>query len=119
MKILLAAARAGGMGPGGRLGLWARATVAGRDTRQTTERRTKPMALNEIPPFPIHSSEMTVLARRKLLSQHEFAVIVFAASGISAHSRRVARATMTAAVEWSKKGKKTIVHQDCCNSKLR
>ncbi len=77
------------------------------------------MALNEIPPFSIHSSEMTVRARRKLLSQHEFAVVIFAASGISAHSRSVARARVTAAVEWSKKGKKMILHQDGCSSKLR
>jgi hypothetical protein len=77
------------------------------------------MALNGIPPFGVHSTKMTVRAGRKLLSQHEFAVLVFAASGISAHSRSVARARFTAAIEWSKKGKTTILHQDCCSSKLR
>ena len=77
------------------------------------------MAFNGIPSFPIHSSEMTVRAGLKLLSQHEFAVIVFAASGISAHSRGVARARVTVAVEWSNKGRKTILHQDCCGPKLR
>jgi hypothetical protein len=77
------------------------------------------MALNGIPPFGVHSTKMAVRAGRKLLSQHEFSVIVFAASGISARSRRVAKARFTTAVEWSKKGKKTILHQDCCSSKLR
>jgi hypothetical protein len=77
------------------------------------------MAFNGIPPFSVHSTEMTVRAGRKLLSQHEYAVIVFAASGVSAHSRSVARARMIAAVEWSNKGKKTILHQDCCSPKLR
>jgi hypothetical protein len=76
------------------------------------------MAFNGIPPFSVHLSEMAVLERLKSLSQHEFAVIVFAASGISAHSRKVARARFTCAVEWSKKGKKTILHQDCCSTKL-
>jgi hypothetical protein len=45
-------------------------------------------------------------------------VIIFAASGISAHSRVFKRARVTFAVEWSKKGKRTILHQDCCNPKL-
>lgn len=71
------------------------------------------MALNEIPPFSIHSAEMIVRDGRKFLSEQEFAVIIFAASGISAHSRRVARARITAVVEWSKKGKKTILHKGC------
>jgi hypothetical protein len=70
------------------------------------------MALNGIPPFSIHSAEMTVHSGRKFLSQHEFGVIVFAASGISAHSRLVARARITAVVEWSRKGKKSILHKD-------
>ena len=77
------------------------------------------MALNEIPPFGVHSTEMTVRAGRKLLSQQEFAVIVFAASGISARSRIVAGARFTTAVEWSRKGRKTILHQDCCSPKPR
>jgi len=64
------------------------------------------MDLNEIPPFAIHSSEMTVREGLKLLSQHEFVVIVFAASGISAHSRSAARAQVTAVIEWSKKRQK-------------
>lgn len=71
------------------------------------------MAFNGIPPFKIHSAEMTVHIGRKFLSQHEWAVIIFAASGISAHSRRVAKARITAVIEWSNKGKKTILHQDC------
>lgn len=77
------------------------------------------MAINGIPSFPIHSSMTAVSDGQRLLSQQEFAVIVFAASGISARSRRVAKARLTAMVEWSKKGKKTILHQDCCSSKLR
>lgn len=68
------------------------------------------MALKRIPAFSIHSAEVVVPIGPKFLSQHEFGVIVFAASGISAHSRMVAKARITAAVEWSKKGKKTIVH---------
>jgi hypothetical protein len=64
------------------------------------------MAFNGIPAFSIHSSEMTVREGLKLLSQHEFAVIVFAASGILAHSRSAAQAPVTAVIEWSKKGKK-------------
>lgn len=70
------------------------------------------MALKGIPPFRIHSAEITAHIGPKFLSQHEFGVIVFAASGISAHSRLVARARITAAVEWSRKGKKTILHKD-------
>ena len=75
------------------------------------------MDFSGIPAFPIHSSAMSVRDGLKLLSRHEFAVIVFAASGISAHSRTVARTQLTAVVEWSGKGKKTILHQDCCNPK--
>lgn len=77
------------------------------------------MDFNEIPPFPIMCTEMTVRTEQKFLSELEFVVVVFAATGIPAHSRRVARARLTFAVEWSKKGKKTILHQDCCNPKLR
>lgn len=77
------------------------------------------MALKGIPAFSIHSAEGPIPIGPKFLSEHEFGVIVFAASGISAHSRLVAKARITAAVEWSAKGKKTILHQDCCNPKLR
>jgi len=77
------------------------------------------MNFNEIPPFPIHCSEMTVRVGQKFLSEQEFVVVLFAATGISARSRRIARARLTFAVEWSDKGKKTILHQDCCNPKLR
>jgi hypothetical protein len=70
------------------------------------------MALKGIPPFSIHSAEMTVRSGQKSLCEQDFAVIVFAASGISAHSRRVATARITAVVEWSNKGKKTILHKD-------
>jgi hypothetical protein len=76
------------------------------------------MDLNEIPPFSVHCTEMTVRTGPKFLSEQEFAVIIFAASGISAHSRVSKRARVTFAVEWSKKGKRTILHQDCCNPKL-
>jgi len=66
---------------------------------------------------------MTVSTGRKFLSEQEFSVVVFAATGIPARSRRVAKARLTLAVEWSDKGKKTILHQnccgDCCNPKLR
>ena len=71
------------------------------------------MALKGIPAFSIHSAEKMVRIGPKFLSQHEFGVIVFAASGISAHSRLVAKARITAAVEWSSKGKKTILHKGC------
>lgn len=81
------------------------------------------MGFNEIPPFPIYCTEMTVRTGQKFFSEQEFAVVVFAATGISANSRRVARARVTFAVEWSNEGKKTILHQDwdkdCCNPKLR
>jgi len=77
------------------------------------------MDSNEIFPFSAHCDAATVPSGQKLLSQYEFAVIIFAASGISAHSRVFKRARVTAAVEWSKKGKKTILHQDCFNPKLR
>lgn len=77
------------------------------------------MDFNEIPPFPISCTEMTVRTGQKFLSEVEFAVVVFAATGIPACSRRVARARLTFAVEWSNKGKRTILHQDCCNPKLR
>jgi hypothetical protein len=74
---------------------------------------------NDIPPFPISCTEMTVRVGEKLLSEQEFVMVLFAATGISAGSRRVARASQTFAIEWSDKGKKTILHQDCCNPKLR
>ena len=77
------------------------------------------MDLNEIPPFAVHCATVSVHDAQKFLSQYEFGVIVCAASGISAHSRVSKRARVTFAVEWSKKGKKTILHQDCCNPKLR
>jgi hypothetical protein len=77
------------------------------------------MDLNEIPAFPIQCAEMTVRIGQKFLSELEFGVVVFAATGIPARSRRVTKARFTFAVEWSEKGKKTILHQDCCNSKLR
>ena len=70
------------------------------------------MALDGIPAFSIHTSTMAVRVRPKLLSEQEFAVVVFAASGISPHSRSAAKARITAVVEWSAKGKKSIVHQD-------
>ena len=77
------------------------------------------MDFNEIPAFPVQCTTVTARERPKFLSQHEFAVVVCAASGISAHSRVYKRARVTFAVEWSKKGKKTILHQDCCNPQLR
>lgn len=55
----------------------------------------------------------------KCLSEQEFRVIICAASGVSANSRVFKRARVTFAVEWSRKGKRTILHQDCCNPKLR
>lgn len=77
------------------------------------------MDSNEIFPFSAHCDAVTVGSDQKFLSQYEYVVIIFAATGISAQSRSVARARVTAAVEWSKKGKRTILHQDCCNPKLR
>ena len=71
------------------------------------------MALDGIPAFSIHTSKMRVRVRPKLLSEQEFAVTVFAASGISANSRSAAKVRITAMVEWSDKGKKSILHQDC------
>ena len=94
------------------------ARFSDRDSRLSDARRTKLMDLNEIPSFPISCTEMTVRTGQKFLSEQEFIVVVFAATGVSAHSRRVARARVTFAVEWSDKGKKTILHQDCCNPKL-
>lgn len=47
------------------------------------------MAVNGIRPFSVHSSGRAVNIGLKLLSQAEFAVIIFAASGISARSRWV------------------------------
>jgi len=94
-----------------------------RVSGRATPGRTKPLNFNEIPPFPICCAEMTVSTGRKFLSEQEFSVVVFAATGIPARSRRVAKARLTFAVEWSDKGKKTILHQnccgDCCNPKLR
>jgi hypothetical protein len=54
----------------------------------------------------------------KLLSEQEFSVVVFAASGISANSRSAAKARITAMVEWSNKGKKSILHQDSPGLKM-
>ena len=71
------------------------------------------MALDGIPAFSIHTFKMRVRVQPKLLSEQEFAVTVFAATGISAHSRSAAKARITAMVEWSDKGKKSILHQDC------
>ncbi len=68
------------------------------------------MDLNEVSPFTIHCAGVMARGERKFLSQHEFAVIVFAASGISAQSRVFKMVRVTAAVEWSKKGKRTILH---------
>lgn len=76
------------------------------------------MAFNGIPPFPIHSSTGAARERRRLLCQREFSVITYAASGISAHSRTAATARITAMVEWSTNGKKTILHQDWCSAAL-
>ena len=70
------------------------------------------MALNGIPAFPIHSAKFRPGIGPKFLSKYEFAVIIFAASGVSASSRRIGTARITAAVEWSGKGKKSIVHKD-------
>lgn len=70
------------------------------------------MALNEIRPFSVHSAQIMDGIGPKFLSKYEFSVIIFAASGISAHSRRIARARITAAVEWSGKGKRMILHKD-------
>jgi hypothetical protein len=83
------------------------------------QRGDKFMDLNEIRPFSIQCTAVTERDGPKILSQQEFAVVIFAASGISAHSRVFKRARVTFAVEWSKKGKRTILHQDCCNPKLR
>lgn len=69
------------------------------------------MALKGIPSFSIHFAGMTVHTGRKIVCEQEYGVVIFAASGISAHSRRVARARVTAVVEWSDKGKKTILHK--------
>jgi hypothetical protein len=77
------------------------------------------MNSNEIPPFAVQCTAMTVRIGPKFLSEQEFAVVVFAATGISARSRNIGRARLTFAVEWSDKGKRTILHQDCCNPKLR
>ena len=74
---------------------------------------------NEMDAFPVCCTTVSVRERQKFLSQYEFGVIVCAASGISAHSRLRKRARVTFAVEWSKKGKRTILHQDCCSPKLR
>ena len=125
--MLLAAVMAGGTGP--RAGAVTEPAV-GADgfcavavpmmgSRISEARRTKPMDFNEIPSFPIHCTEVTVRVGEKFLSEQEFVVVLFAATGISARSRRIARARLTFAVEWSNKGKKTILHQDCCNPKLR
>jgi len=39
------------------------------------------MDLNEIPPFSVHCTEMTVRTGPKFLSEQEFAVIIFAGLG--------------------------------------
>ena len=66
------------------------------------------MAFSKIPAFPIHSPTVNVRQGLKSLSRHVFAVIVFAASGISARSQSFAWSGLTVVVEWSEKGKKTI-----------
>ena len=80
------------------------------------------MDLNEIPPFPICCTELTVRTGQKFLYELEFVVVIFAATGIPARSRRAAKARLTFAIEWSDKGKRTILHQDLgrdrCNPKL-
>ena len=80
------------------------------------------MDFKDIPLFPISCTAMTVRTGKKFLSELEFSVVLFAATGIPARSRRVARARLTFAVEWSDEGKKTILHQDWgkdrCNPKL-
>lgn len=70
------------------------------------------MDFKDIPPFPVYCTELTVRTGQKFLSEQEFVVVVFAATGISARSRRIAKARLTFAVEWSEEGKKTILHQD-------
>ncbi len=70
------------------------------------------MDLNDLPPFPISCTAMTVRSGQKFLSEQEFVVVLFAATGIPARSRRIAKARLTLAVEWSEEGKKTILHQD-------
>lgn len=76
------------------------------------------MAANGMPTFAIHTPKRRIRIGRKFLSELEYSVLVFAASGISARSQRVAKARVTFAVEWSEKGKRTILHQDCRSSKL-
>ena len=80
------------------------------------------MDFNDLPPFPISCAAITVRSGQKILSELEFVVVLFAATGIPARSRRVAKARLTLAVEWSEEGKKTILHQDWgkdrCNPKL-
>ncbi len=55
---------------------------------------------------------MTARTGQKFLSDLEFVVVLFAATGIPARTRRIARARLTLAIEWSEEGKKTILHQD-------
>jgi hypothetical protein len=79
----------------------------------------KLMARKGITAFSIHSAKTMAGIGPKCLSEEEFRVVICAASGVSASSRAFKRARVTFAVEWSRKGKKTILHQDCCNPKLR
>jgi hypothetical protein len=67
---------------------------------------------SELPAFPIRSSVTLVRRGLKSLSRHEFCVIVFATSGIPTYSRSFAQARLTAVIEWTDKGKKTILDKN-------
>jgi hypothetical protein len=69
------------------------------------------MAFNGIPPFAIHSFVTTEREPEMLLCEHEFTVLVFAASRVSAESVNAGYSRVAGMVKWSKSGKKSLMGQ--------
>jgi hypothetical protein len=63
------------------------------------------MAIKGIPPFAIHSFVMTEPESEMLLCEHEFTVLVFAASRVSAESVNAEFSRLTGMAKWSESGK--------------
>ncbi len=69
------------------------------------------MALNGIPTFAIHSFLMIEPECEMMLCDHEFTVIVFAASRVSAESVNAGYLRMTGMAKWTETGKKSMKGQ--------
>jgi hypothetical protein len=76
------------------------------------------MARKGIPAFAVHSFVMTEPVHKMFLCRHEFNVLVYAASRVSAEAVNAGHSRLTGMAEWSREGKKSILHQIWSSSKL-